>query len=113
MAGTETRIKLTSKSVEKLAREQPSADVWDTELAGFHVRSSMRGLTFRLYYRTKTGKRRMMTLGTYGALTTKWTDEINLTSMYNCRSSPCGAYFQFSIYNTEKNKKKPILSLSL
>ena len=69
MAGTETRIKLTSKSVEKLAREQPSADVWDTELAGFHVRSSMRGLTFRLYYRTKTGKRRMMTLGTYGALT--------------------------------------------
>ncbi|WP_434983998.1 tyrosine-type recombinase/integrase [Vreelandella zhaodongensis] len=69
MAGTETRIKLTAKSIEKLAREQPSGDVWDTELGGFHVRSGKRGLTFRLYYRTKTGKRRMMTLGTYGALT--------------------------------------------
>ena len=69
MAGTETRIKLTAKSIEKLAREQPSGDVWDTELGGFHVRYGKRGLTFRLYYRTKTGKRRMMTLGTYGALT--------------------------------------------
>ncbi|RUR27311.1 DUF4102 domain-containing protein [Vreelandella andesensis] len=69
MAGTETRVKLTAKSVEKLAKDIPPGDVWDTDLAGFHVRPGKRGLTFRLYYRTKAGKRRLMTLGTYGTLT--------------------------------------------
>ncbi|WP_075879506.1 site-specific integrase [Vreelandella massiliensis] len=70
MAETVTRMKLTTKNVEQLAKAMPPGDVWDTDLAGFHVRPSKRGLTFRLYYRTKTtGKRRMMTLGAYGTLT--------------------------------------------
>ena len=69
MAETVTRTKLTVKYVERLAKEMPTSDVWDTDLAGFHVRPGKRGLTFRLYYRTKTNKRRMMTLGAYGTLT--------------------------------------------
>lgn len=66
---TESRIKLTAKNVEKLAKELPEGDIWDTELGGFHLRSGKRGLTFRLHYRTKAGKRRLMTLGAYGPLT--------------------------------------------
>lgn len=66
---TDTRIKLTAKNVERLAREELEGDVWDTDLGGFHIRSGKRGLTFRLHYRTKTGKRRMMTLGGYNTLT--------------------------------------------
>lgn len=69
MAGNKTRMKLTAKSMEKLARDMPAGDVWDTDLGGFHVRPGKRGLTFRLYYRTQAGKRRLMTLGGYGALT--------------------------------------------
>lgn len=68
MAGT-TKIKLTAKTLEQLTKAPPTEDVWDTDLHGFHVRAGKRGLTFRLHYRTKTGKRRMMTLGAYGALT--------------------------------------------
>jgi len=64
-----TRIKLTTKAVEQLAKAPPADDVWDTDLHGFHVRSGKRGLTFRLHYRTKTGKRRLLTLGAYGTLT--------------------------------------------
>lgn len=64
-----TKMKLTVRALEQLAKAPPVDDVWDSELAGFHVRPGMRGLTFRLYYRTKTGKRRMMTLGRYGTLT--------------------------------------------
>lgn len=69
MAASNTKIKLTTKNVEKLARSHPLGDIWDTDLGGFHVRISQRGLTFRLHYRTKLGQRRMMTLGTYGAIT--------------------------------------------
>jgi integrase len=61
-----TKMKLTTKVMVHLAKQPPLDDVWDTELHGFHVRPSKRGLTFRLHYRTKTGKRRMMTLGRYG-----------------------------------------------
>lgn len=62
-----TKMKLTARALEQLSKALPAGDVWDTELAGFHVRAGKRGLTFRLYYRTKTGKRRMLTLGRYGA----------------------------------------------
>ena len=68
MSGT-NKLKLTARAVEKLAKDQPSKDVWDTEIAGLHVRSGKRGLTFRLYYRTKMGQRRTMKLGAYGTLT--------------------------------------------
>jgi len=68
MAST-TKMKLTARALEQLAKIPPESDVWDTDLAGYHVRAGQRGLTFRLYYRTKTGQRRMMTLGAYGALT--------------------------------------------
>ncbi|RUR56353.1 site-specific integrase [Vreelandella populi] len=66
---SDTRIKLTAKNIERLARENLEGDVWDTDLGGFHIRSGKRGLTFRLHYRTKTGKRRMMTLGGFNTLT--------------------------------------------
>lgn len=68
MAGT-TKMKLTARALEQLAKAPPADDIWDTDLQGFHVRPGKRGLTFRLHYRTKTGKRRMMTLGGYGTLT--------------------------------------------
>lgn len=68
MAGT-TKLKLTTRALERLAKAPPASDVWDTDLAGFHVRPGKRGLTFRLYYRTKAGQRRMLTLGAYGPLT--------------------------------------------
>lgn len=61
--------KLTAKVLEQLAKTPPPEDIWDSDLAGYHVRAGRRGLTFRLYYRTKTGKRRMLTLGRYGPLT--------------------------------------------
>ncbi|MGC3872396.1 tyrosine-type recombinase/integrase [Halomonas sp. GXIMD04776] len=64
-----TKMKLTARALEQLTKTPPADDIWDTELAGFHVRPGKRGLTFRLYYRTKTGQRRMMTIGRYGALT--------------------------------------------
>ncbi|WP_404299110.1 tyrosine-type recombinase/integrase [Halomonas sp.] len=62
-------MKLTAKVLEHLAKAPPAEDIWDTDLHGFHVRPGKRGLTFRLHYRTKTGKRRLMTLGAYGTLT--------------------------------------------
>ncbi|WP_299310487.1 site-specific integrase [uncultured Halomonas sp.] len=71
MADPTSKMKLTTKALERLAKAPPATgeDVWDTELAGYHVRPGKRGLTFRLYYRTKTGQRRMLTIGRYGALT--------------------------------------------
>ncbi|MEQ6916043.1 site-specific integrase [Halomonas aquatica] len=62
-------MKLTTRALERLAKHSPASDVWDTDLAGFHLRPGKRGLTFRLYYRTKTGQRRLLTLGRYGPLT--------------------------------------------
>ncbi|MGM1052473.1 MAG: tyrosine-type recombinase/integrase [Pseudomonadota bacterium] len=62
-------MKLTAKTVEQLAKAPPADDVWDTDLHGFHLRCGKRGLTFRLHYRTKTGRRRLLTLGAYGTLT--------------------------------------------
>ncbi|WP_046077776.1 site-specific integrase [Halomonas sp. HG01] len=68
MAG-DNKLKLTTKALEQLSRQPPVDSVFDTELPGFHVRPSKRGLTFRLYYRTKTGRQRILTLGRYGTLT--------------------------------------------
>ncbi|WP_239496087.1 site-specific integrase [Salinicola peritrichatus] len=62
-------MKLTAKAMDQLAKSQPDEDVFDSELPGFHVRAGKRGLTFRLYYRTKVGKQRILTLGRYGTLT--------------------------------------------
>ncbi len=67
MSGAPTKMNLTARTLEQLTKDPPADDVWDTNLAGFHVRHGSRGLTFRLYYRTKAGKRRMLTLGRYGA----------------------------------------------
>ena len=68
MAG-DNKLKLTTKALERLSKEPPADSVFDTELPGFHVRPSKRGLTFRLYYRTKTGRQRILTIGRYGART--------------------------------------------
>ncbi|MGM0984890.1 MAG: tyrosine-type recombinase/integrase [Pseudomonadota bacterium] len=68
MAGS-NKLKLTTKALEQLSKSPPTDNVFDTELAGFHVRPGKRGLTFRLYYRTKTGRQRILTLGRYGTLT--------------------------------------------
>ncbi|MDZ7854159.1 MAG: site-specific integrase [Halomonas sp.] len=62
-------LKLTTKALEQLSKAPPGDNVFDTELPGFHVRPGKRGLTFRLYYRTKTGRQRILTLGRYGTLT--------------------------------------------
>jgi integrase len=66
---TDKHRKLDADALKDFAESLPINDVWDTELPGFHIRPGKRGLTFRLYYRTKTGIRRMLTLGTYGKLT--------------------------------------------
>lgn len=68
MAGT-IKLKLTTRALEELVNTPPIEDIYDTELPGFHVRPSKRGLTFRLNYRTKTGRQRVLTLGRYGSLT--------------------------------------------
>nr|WP_246389881.1 Arm DNA-binding domain-containing protein [Halomonas cerina] len=68
MAG-ENKLKLTTKALERLSKEPPADSVFDTVLPGFHVRPSKRGLTFRLYYRTKTGRQRILTIGRYGTRT--------------------------------------------
>lgn len=64
-------IKLTFRTVEHLSKVLPENNVFDTEIAGFHVRPDKRGLTFRLFYRTKAGKQRILTLGRYGVITVK------------------------------------------
>lgn len=64
-----TNQKLTARTLERLAKAPPTDNVFDTELAGYHVRPGKRGLTFRLYYRTKTGRQRILTIGRYGTLT--------------------------------------------
>lgn len=66
---TTGKMNLTAKTLKQLTKEPPSDNVFDTELAGYHVRPSKRGLTFRLFYRTKTGKQRILTIGRYGTLT--------------------------------------------
>lgn len=66
---TSEKMKLTEQVLKELTQEPPSANVFDTDLAGYHVRPSKRGLTFRLFYRTKSGKQRILTLGRYGILT--------------------------------------------
>lgn len=68
MAG-ENKLKLTTKALERLSNDPPADSVFDTVLPGFHVRPSKRGLTFRLYYRTKTGRQRILTIGRYGTRT--------------------------------------------
>ncbi|MEQ6917036.1 site-specific integrase [Halomonas aquatica] len=70
MAG-ENKLKLTTKALEHLSKQPPVDNVFDTELPGFHIRPGKRGLTFRLFYRSKvSGKQRILTLGRYGAPTT-------------------------------------------
>ncbi|GGX89962.1 integrase [Litchfieldella qijiaojingensis] len=60
--------KLTTRVLERLARELPEGDeVWDKDLSGYHVRAGKRGLTLRLSYYNLTGKRRVLTIGRYGA----------------------------------------------
>ncbi|RUR38392.1 site-specific integrase [Vreelandella populi] len=66
---TTGKMKLTGTALEQLTKQPPSDNVFDTELAGYHVRPGKRGLTFRLFYRTKTGKQRILTIGRYGKLT--------------------------------------------
>ncbi|EWH00597.1 hypothetical protein Q427_18690 [Halomonas sp. BC04] len=68
MAGS-SKLKLTTKALEQLSKTPPTDNVFDTALPGFHVRPGKRGLTFRLYYRTKTGRQRVLTIGRYGTRT--------------------------------------------
>ncbi|CBV41548.1 site-specific integrase [Halomonas elongata] len=59
--------KLTTRVLERLARELPEGDeVWDSDQAGYHVRAGKRGLSLRVSYYNLAGKRRVLTLGRYG-----------------------------------------------
>jgi len=65
-----TTEKLTTRALDRLSRELPNGDeVWDSELAGYHVRGGQRGLALRVSYYNAVGKRRVMTVGRYGELT--------------------------------------------
>lgn len=67
---TDNKQKLTVAALKQLATElEPGEKVWDTDLPGYHVLAGKRSLAFRLFYRTKTGKQRVLTLGQYGILT--------------------------------------------
>ncbi|PAU74365.1 tyrosine-type recombinase/integrase [Halomonas salipaludis] len=60
--------KLTTRVLERLARELPEGDeVWDADLSGYHVRAGKRGLALRVSYYNTAGQRRVLTLGRYGA----------------------------------------------
>ncbi|MFI2817876.1 tyrosine-type recombinase/integrase [Vreelandella piezotolerans] len=63
------KAKLTARFLSELSKQPPGNDVFDTELAGYHVRPGKRGLSFRLYYRVKSGKQRVLTIGKYGVFT--------------------------------------------
>lgn len=63
------KMNLNVTTLKQLTKEPPSGNVFDTELAGYHVRPGQRGLTFRLFYRTKTGIQRVLTIGRFGTLT--------------------------------------------
>jgi len=43
--------------------------LWDHEIKGFHILKNSSGCSFRIFYRTKTGKQRVTTLGRYGSIT--------------------------------------------
>lgn len=59
--------RLTTRSLERLAKELPEGDeVWDSDAAGYHVRAGKRGLSLRVSYYNLSGKRRVLTLGRYG-----------------------------------------------
>lgn len=65
-----TTEKLTTRALDRLARELPNSDeVWDSELGGYHVRAGQRGLALRVSYYNTGNKRRVLTLGRYGELT--------------------------------------------
>ena len=60
--------RLTTRALERLAKELPEGDeVWDNDQAGYHVRAGKRGLSLRVSYYNLSGKRRVLTLGRYGA----------------------------------------------
>lgn len=60
--------KITTTKLRALLANPPESDVFDTEVRGFHVRHSSRGLTFRFLYRARlTGKQRVLTIGRWGA----------------------------------------------
>lgn len=69
MGQSTDKAKLTARFLSDLSKSPPGNDVFDTELSGYHVRHGKRGLSFRLYYRSKSGKQRVLTIGKYGVYT--------------------------------------------
>lgn len=69
MGNSADKAKLTARFLSELSKSPPGNDVFDTELSGYHVRHGKRGLSFRLYYRSKSGKQRVLTIGKYGVYT--------------------------------------------
>ena len=64
------RVHLTKRVIDQLMPRESRYTVWDDEPVGFGVRVEMSGAkTFILSYTTKSGRRRRMALGRYGALT--------------------------------------------
>jgi integrase len=43
--------------------------LWDDEVKGFHILKITTGCSFRVFYRTHSGKQRVTTLGRYGSIT--------------------------------------------
>lgn len=68
MAGKQTE-KLTTTALGRMLRELPNADVWDSEIPGYHLRPRNGWLALRYYYRGLDGRGRVLTLGRYGVLT--------------------------------------------
>ncbi len=61
--------KLTTAALNRMAKEPPAGDVWDTEIPGYHVRPRSGWLALRYYYRGLDRRGRILTLGRYGVLT--------------------------------------------
>ncbi|WP_128290839.1 integrase family protein [Afifella aestuarii] len=61
--------KLTATALNRMLREPPDGDVWDTEIPGYHVRPYKRGLSLRFAYRGLNGRNTAVTIGRYGVVT--------------------------------------------
>lgn len=62
--------KLTKRVLDRLAQELPEgAEVWDTDLPGYHVRGRRGWLALRVSYYNNARQRRVLTLGRYGTRT--------------------------------------------
>ncbi|MCF4010001.1 tyrosine-type recombinase/integrase [Rheinheimera sp. UJ63] len=63
------KIHLNATKIKAELELSELGDVYDTKLAGFHMRIGKRRVSFRLSYRNTAGKQQVITIGHLGALT--------------------------------------------